>query len=140
MNPVATTTNPVVTTTEVVTTTTTTFAPKLRGAQYQTRAAQAAAVKSVILAQGMTEPGQPPRLVTVNGQAAFAEAIMHPAGGIVRFYLADGSGVKRRELLILPTHEKGYDLWLEVDGKLFPHQGKYVMPAMRLLDTIIQDA
>ena len=91
------------TTTQTITTTTvTTAAVRLRGPQYQTRAAQAEALKAVILAAGLGEPGRPSRLVTVEGEAAFAEVIAHPVGVVVRFHVSGQYGLKERELVILP--------------------------------------
>lgn len=125
-------------TTRTITTETTVerVATRLHGATYQSRQAQAQAVKAAIVAGGKAEPGHPMRIVTVEGQAAFADVLAHPAGVVVHFHLHDGQQVKVRELLLLPTQES-YAVWLDTGGKMFPHSGKYVAPALDLLNVIL---
>ena len=87
-----------------------------------------------------------------NGEMNAVEALVytHPAGYIVRLWIygADFS-VKVRDVILLPSGEtKGFDVWLDTGGdaalssgciqphgggRLFPHSGKYLMPALKTL-------
>ena len=64
----------------------------------------------------------------------------HAAGNAVRLWIygADFS-VKVRDVIFLRAEEaKGWDTWLDTTsdgagGRLFPHTGKYLMPALKIL-------
>lgn len=67
----------------------------------------------------------------VDGHYAEAQVYRHPAGIVIRFWVWENFGVRVRDLVLLPADhyppaEPGWETWLEADGRLFPHVGKYV--------------
>lgn len=116
---------------------------RLTGTDFRTRAAQVAAIHAAVLADGTPEVhADTTALCThfktrrglVGGEQAEAQVTTHEAGTVIRFYVygADFS-VKVRDLILLPTPDKGAELWLEIDGKLFPHEGKYSLAARQIV-------
>lgn len=109
---------------------------------FPTRRAQIAALRDAILNEGQPElhADSTPTAIhlkrrpgLVGGQHAEAQVYTHPAGKVIRFwtYGLDFS-VKVRELVLLPSDDKGLDIWLDADNKLFPHEGKYALAARQI--------
>ena len=115
---------------------------KLTGQAFQTRRAQVQAIKDAILAGGQPELHADStalcshfklRRGLVAGETAEAQIYFHPAGQLIRFWVYGSDfSVKCRDLVILDTFDKGPETWLEADGKLFPHDGKYIVPAIQI--------
>lgn len=126
-------------TTQSATTQSASVHPALRlcGELYQSRLAQTEIVKAAVLARGEAETEA--RMIAVDGGAALAVIVAHAAGLVVRFTTLRGGEFVVRELTILPSQERGYDVWLTVDGRTFPHRGKYMAAAHYLLLTACAD-
>lgn len=121
---------------------------------FTARQAQVAALAEVILRDGAPELHSDSTALSSHfklrrgflpdgdGGMSQAEALVHShaAGYVVRLWVygADFS-VKVRDVILLPSNEaKGFDVWLDTrdsagGGRLFPHSGKYLMPAIKIL-------
>ncbi len=126
-------------------TTPSTTADKLTGQAFRTRRAQVQVIKDAILKDGCPELHTDStalcshfklRRGLVGGEAAEAQVYSHAAGIVIRFWVyGQDFSVRCRDLVLLDTGDKGPEIWLEVDGKLFPHDaGKYVIPAIQILN------
>lgn len=118
----------------------------LSGQAFAARQAQVAAIKAAIDREGEPETVSVSGTLTtyklrrglVGGETAEAQVTRHAAGMQIRFWIygADFT-VKVRDLVLLPSNEKGFDLWLAADGKLFPHEGKYASAGRLILANIM---
>lgn len=119
---------------------------RLSGQAFAARQAQVAAIKAAIDQGGEPETISASGTLTtyklrrglVGGETAEAQVTRHAAGLTIRFWVygADFT-VKVRDLVLLPSNEKGFDLWLAADGKLFPHEGKYASAGRLILANIM---
>ncbi len=57
------------------------------------------------------------------------------AGHLLRFWVfGPNFEAKTRDLVLLPAGgDKGWEMWLLADGRLFPHEGKYALVATRIM-------
>lgn len=74
----------------------------------------------------------------VDGHYAEAQVYRHPAGIVIRFWVWENFGVRVRDLVLLPAvhyspADLGRETWLEADGRLFPHVGKYAERGLKML-------
>lgn len=116
------------------------------GLDFATRRAQVSALRDTILNDGQPElhADSAPTAIhfkrrpgLVGGAPAEAQVYTHPAGKVIRFWVYGlDFSVKVRELVILPSDDKGPEVWLDADSKLFPHEGKYALAA-RLIEAAI---
>lgn len=118
------------------------------GLDFATRRAQVSALRDTILNDGQPElhADSAPTAIhlkrrpgLVGGQHAEAQVYTHTVGKVIRFWVYGlDFSVKVRELVILPSDDKGVDIWLGLDDtdKLFPHEGKYALAA-RLIEAAI---
>lgn len=115
----------------------------LRGAAFAARQAQVAAIQAAILENGSPElHGDSTALCShfklrrgrVGLESSEAQLYTHAAGAVIRFWVYDGDfGVKVRDLVLLPCEGKGWELWLDADGRLFPHDGKYALAGQQVM-------
>lgn len=112
--------------------------------QFRERQAEVAALLDTILNEGQqeVEAGSSAYCTNYRMRPGFigderctAQVTRHAAGYLIRFWVYPGNfEVRVRDLALLPSEvDKGWDIWLQADGKLFPHAGKYVMPAMAIM-------
>ena len=119
----------------------------LKGVAFAARRAQVAAIKAAILTDGKPEiHADSTALCThfklrrglVGSEQVECQLYTHAAGQVIRFWVYGASfEVRVRDLVMLQDGEKGWDCWLDTtadgpEGKLFPHEGKYLMPALRI--------
>lgn len=122
----------------------------LRGAAFAARRAQVAAIHAAILSDGSPELHEDStalcshfklRRGAVGLERAEAQLYSHAAGAVVRFWVYDDDfGVKVRDLVMLPSGEKGWDVWLEADGRLFPHEGKYTLAGQKVMMNALRES
>lgn len=128
--------------------TTTRTGKELTGQAYAARRAQVAAIKAAILTEGQPETHDDSSALCthfklrrghIGGDQVEAQLYRHEAGQIIRFFVyGAGFDVRVRDLVMLhDSGEKGWECWLDTTadgptGKLFPHEGKYLMPALRI--------
>lgn len=116
---------------------------RLTGQDFAARRAQVAAIQRAILTEGRPEIHDDSTSVCthfklrrglVGGEQAEAQVYQHTAGAVIRFWVyGQDFSVKCRDLVVLPTPDKGPELWLEADDKLFPHEGKYALAARQIV-------
>lgn len=121
---------------------------KLSGTAFAARRAQIAVIKEAIVTNGTPELHEDStalcshfklRRGVVGGETAEAQVYTHSAGIVIRFWVYGlDFSVKCRDLVLLDAGDKGPETWLEADGKLFPHEGKYVLPAIQIASNIKQ--
>lgn len=117
---------------------------------FAARRAQVAAIHAAILEDGSPELHADStalcshfklRRGAVGLERAEAQLTSHAAGAVVRFWVYDGHfGVKVRDLVMLPSAEKGWDLWLDADGRLFPHEGKYSLAGQKVMLNALRES
>lgn len=119
---------------------------KLTGIAFATRRAQTAAIKEAIVHNGSPELHADStalcshfklRRGLVGGETTEAQVYTHSAGIVIRFWVyGQDFSVKCRDFVLLDAGDKGPETWLEADGKLFPHEGKYLIPAIQIVNNL----
>ncbi len=125
----------------------TTKGARLTGEDFKVRRAQVAAILAAVLAGGKPEvhAGSSAlcthfklRRGNVGADRAEAQVYSHEAGTAIRFWVyGPDFSARVRDLLILPTPDKGAEVWLGIDGKLFPHEGKYMVAALQITANVL---
>ena len=125
--------------------------PKLTGAAFQARRSQVQAIKDAIVENGSPELHSDStalcshfklRRGLVGGETAEAQLYTHSAGIVIRFWVYGlDFSVKCRDFVLLNTGDKSPETWLETNpgeanSKLFPHEGKYLLPAIQIVGNI----
>lgn len=116
---------------------------KLTGSAFQGRRAGVAVIKDAIVRDGSAELHSDStalcshfklRRGLVGGEAAEAQVYTHPAGMVIRFWVYGlDFSVKCRDLVLLDAGDKAPETWLEAEGKLFPHEGKYLLSTIQIV-------
>ena len=117
---------------------------------FRARQAQVEAIAAAILADGLPElESDSSALCThyrlrkgqVEGDYTEAQVTRHAAGYVIRFWVYPSDfSVRVRDLILLPPSDggKGWEMWLDTrsdgaEGRLFPHEGKYVIPGLLIM-------